>query len=72
MNDSKQAVLNAETELKDDAYVESDFSLYVDTACMDNQKGEKPLFYILTTRGLDAEAVADGQALYMSSKNNLL
>ena len=69
MNDSKQAVLNAETELKDDAYVESDFSLYVDTACMDNQKGEKPLFYILTTRGLDAEAVADGQAMYMSSKD---
>ncbi|MBC5631773.1 DUF6383 domain-containing protein [Parabacteroides hominis] len=69
MNDSKQGVLKAETELKADAFVESDFSMFIDTANMDNQKGEKPLFYILTTRGLDAEAVADGQAMYMASKD---
>ena len=69
MNDKKQGVLKAETELKADAFVESDFAMFIDTANMDNQKGEKPLFYILTTRGLDAEAVADGQAMYMSSKD---
>ncbi|MBQ4161524.1 MAG: hypothetical protein IJD84_01325, partial [Parabacteroides sp.] len=47
----------------DAEYVEDQFAMWIDTACMDN--AEKPLYYITTLVGLDSTARAEGNAMYM-------
>ncbi|WP_301705184.1 DUF6383 domain-containing protein [uncultured Parabacteroides sp.] len=62
-----EGMLKAVSELKSN-FEANDFKMYVDTACVEDVT--KPLFYILTTAGIEDAQKEDGIANYLSTADN--
>ena len=64
-----EGMLKAVSELKAD-FAADDFKMYIDTACMED--ATKPLFYILTTAGIEDAQKEEGIANYLSTASSKL